>query len=173
MVYLSHLEVLRLNVCATMSGLCHCLTTFPEEMKHTCLLTPDRELTADQSGADTSLVNHEFYQGLLNRNNGCGVTGEVTQKLLHHQSPLQHGWQLPKQGIWSTFAQPSGSSIGWRVTFLGASVGLNLFQAVLFVWVSLQFFPPLFCLLASSPLRGTLSFYSLLWQRGSSESTQF
>lgn len=54
---------------------------------------------------------NEFCWG-TSRNMSKGLltgTGR-TRRHQHHQSPLQHGWQLTKAGNWEHSAQPAGSA---------------------------------------------------------------
>lgn len=53
---------------------------------------------------------------------------EMTQNQLLYQSPPQHKRQLTNVGDIEHLDQPVGSSTGRRVSFLGASVDLSLFQ---------------------------------------------
>lgn len=74
------------------------------------------------------------------------LTGpETTQRLLHHQSSLQHGWQLMKAGnldlwladlptVWRV--SPPDSLVGLCCLFRAAGLGLS--WAALFVWESLS-----------------------------------
>ena len=93
-----------------------CDKAFPKEMEHACLLTPDRELMTDQ-GTDTTQVQcgePVSFIGVAFRNRNDSKTA----------APLR---ATPAGNIEHT-AQPTGSSTGLRVSSLGASAGLHLFQ---------------------------------------------
>jgi hypothetical protein len=60
---------------------------------------------------------------------GLLIEAGMTQRQLHHQSPSQHGLQLTNAGDLEHIAQPVGSSIVLRVSFVIHSIGLNLLQA--------------------------------------------
>lgn len=50
---------------------------------------------------------------------------KMTQRQLQSWSPIQHGWQLMKYGKLEHIMQFSDSLAGWRVFFVGSSVGLS------------------------------------------------
>ena len=95
------------------------------------LFTLDKEPRTDQSAHTTEVLHGEpiSFIGVTYRNMGEGlITGaEMTQRQLYHQSPHSVGdssksWE-PRET-----AQPVDGSTGWTVSFLSASVGLNVFQ---------------------------------------------
>lgn len=71
------------------------------------------------------------FTGVTFRNMGEGLlTGmEMTQRQLYHQSLVAAQVTAHKAGNLERTAQAAGGSAGWRVSFPGASVGLNLFRA--------------------------------------------
>lgn len=97
--------------------------TFSMEMVHTCILTQDRKPTTDQS-TDITKVRHGEpmnFVGIVCRNMGKGlfIGAEITQ------IPCGNSSQIWEPGAYCTVWD---SSVDWRVPFLSASVGLDLFQ---------------------------------------------
>lgn len=81
-------------------------------------------ITAVQLGEPTNDFNWDGLQEYV-----CFVIeAGMTQSQLHYQSTLQHRLYLAKAENLEHTAQPKGSSTGWRVSFLGGSVNLILFQ---------------------------------------------
>ena len=68
--------------------------------------TPDRESmkTKPWTSLTSNVVNQWVFVGVTYRNMGKGLLSgaEMPHKQLHHQSPSQHWWHLPKMGTWSS-----------------------------------------------------------------------
>lgn len=68
--------------------------TFPEEMKHTCLVTSDKEPMKDQSmdATNVQLNGPMSFIGATYRNMGEELVtkAEMSQRQLFHQSLSQH-----------------------------------------------------------------------------------
>lgn len=96
------------------------MAKLPGEIKHSQLLTLDRQPTTDQS-MDTTKVElgkRESFIGLLNRSRNDSKTALSPRSTpawltAHKAENLEH------------IAQPAGRSTGWRRSFPGASVDLT------------------------------------------------
>jgi hypothetical protein len=90
----------------------------------------DRPLHGHQLGETVSFSGVTFR--IMNQRLLTGI--EMTQRQLHHQKPTPYGWWIlrvwtPEITIWL-----SGSSTDRKVSLLGSSVDINLFQATGLMW---------------------------------------
>lgn len=115
-----------------------CDKTFPEEMKHTHLVTPDREPMTVQR-TDTPKVfqlgkpmsfTRVTYKNMRERL----LTGaEITQRQMHHQSSPQHEWQLTGAGAHCiVYRKSTGKSV--FSSLLGCSGDLRIAFVSWLVW---------------------------------------
>lgn len=109
--------------------------TFPGKIAHTCLPTPDRAPRPDQSIHITKVQlgkSVSYWSYLQCRNDSETAASPMP-------TPL---WvaETGNLGTWSTLHILQADQRGWRVTFLGDSVVLNLIQAALLVFVSFRQF---------------------------------
>lgn len=97
-----------------------CDRTFPEEMQYTCLLTPDREPTTDQS-KDTIQVHLDepmSYPGVTYGSRNVFKTASLPK--------ATPGWVISHKARDLEYtAESAGSSTGWRVSFPGPLAVLN------------------------------------------------
>lgn len=108
---------------------------FPVVTQHICLLIPDMELMIDQ------ITEMQLGDPM----SSCWNTDDLKEQKCLKATPAQVTAQ--KAGDLEHTAQPTGSSVGLRLSFSGASVGLNLSWFLLFPGVEeLVFF-------AAFPLR--------------------
>lgn len=101
----------------------------------TGLLTPHREPMTDQHTNSTKvqLGKPVSFPGVTYRPmNELLLTGtEMTQsRCIHNRGPPPALETTHKSWEPRASSQPEGSSGGWRVSFQGGSIVLNLFQAV-------------------------------------------
>ena len=143
---------------------------------NTHLFTLDRNPTTDQS-TDTTKVQlgkPMSFIGVTYRTMGEGLLtrAEMTQRQVYLHSPPSAWVRAHKSWDPGNTAHLADGSTGCRVSFPSEAVALNLFQAA--VWCLLlpgswsEFDSPESLPRCSAPfhLRGTLSFYCLLWQGG-------